>query len=168
METKQFELTEKRAISMLSSNASIPKVGVPYNGVEVRNVSHTDKEGNPWTYKDEDGNITGEYAIVNLKAQTPYHQAESLALFQNGELQEAVNKTISINVNPAEAQEIDAVGVGTLTMGTAYSKNLEQDIIVAKRFKPAAAIDVKSVDFNALLAKAAEAANTGTPNEGDA
>lgn len=155
MSNERRELTKDVALNILKGMKNAEKTGVPYKGVEVASVGYNDSEGKPFTYPSGD-----QYAIVNLKAQTPHQQREAAKLFVEGDYQGACNQNITVNMSPDKAAEALAVGFGTLTTATVWSDNLQQDITVGRRFVPAASIDITNTNIEALIEKMEEVGET--------
>lgn len=165
MSTTSIELTEERVINILSSRANIAKTGVAYKGVEIGNITYQTKEGENFYWKDEDGNDTDRrYAIVNLKAMSPWQQQEAMRLLGEGDLQGATNQSLSLNVDPETAAEWERVGSGSLITTTVINKD-GVEIMVAKKFIPAQSIDATRVDFQALLKKSREVHKKGNVDD---
>ncbi len=165
--SKKLEITEEIAVRMLQGRASVSKVGVVYSGVEINNVTHQMNDGTKFYWKDEEGNDTDRsYSIVNLKAMTPYQQAEAVAALQLGDYEAAVNKTLSLNVDHDTAMEWEAVGVGSLTLTKVMNKD-GVEILVAKKFVPAQSIDAGRIDIQGLLAAANKQQKKGAPADLD-
>jgi len=167
-EAKKLEITEEVAVRMLQSRASVDKVGVVYAGIEINNVTHQMKDGTKFYWKDAEGNDTNRsYSIVNFKAMTPYQQQQALEAFQDMRFEDAVNKTLSLNVDHELAMEWEAVGVGSLTL-TKVTNNDGIEILVAKKFVPAQTVDSTKIDFTGLLNAAQSRVAKGSANNMDA
>lgn len=129
---------------------------VDYKGVEITNISYTNKEGKPFTYT-ESGQ---EYAVVNVNAQSEYKRKEALMHLMAGEYQEACNTNISVNVTLDELEKtpLQKGMRGTLRVREVELTDEEGNLtgekgIFGKSFIPQEAVKAATFDFEAELAK---------------
>lgn len=152
-----MEITEKIAERIINSKVLIENPLTPYKGVEISYIGYTDKDGEPFERTDEDGDPTGEYfAIVSLKAMSPYQLERAVEEFNNGEFEEACNHNLSLRMPVDKARELCVGTLGTLICHNVTVKDEDDEDIIAlmaKSFAPMEAVVAKKVSLSDLLNK---------------
>lgn len=146
---EQRELTLDSVKNIIESRKMINVPNVD-NRIEVSGVSLQTRDGEPhvWAKSGE------RYAVVFLKAMTPYHLQRAIALAKDNKLQDATNQVCTLRV-PFEVGQgmLGANGkvkpMLTATVGFDFYTNKEGEEVLSalKCFPNAYASDNQKVDF---------------------
>lgn len=147
--SEQRELTLDSVKNIIESRKMINVPNVD-NRIEVSGVSLQNRDGEPHIWPDSQE----RYAVVYLKAMTPYHLQQAITLAKAGDLQGATNQTCSLRV-PFEVGQgmLGANGkvkpMLTATVGFDFYTNKEGEEVLSARkcFPNAYASDNQKVDF---------------------
>lgn len=141
MEKKQdFNYSQENVEKILAGRKVISEAGLYPEAIAISNVSYTDGDGNPWLWKDSEGepDPTRPYAIVNLQALTEEAMTQAEEYYNNGEYELAIRRrdgegvsNLSVNMSPEDVAKLK-LAKGVLVSATFdWRLNSEGDEVLA-------------------------------------
>jgi hypothetical protein len=144
-----MEITMEIAQRIIEGTPVLTEVGVPYKGIEVTHVGYVDGDGTPWEYESGD-----KYAIVSLRAYNEHQFDNAVEAFVAEDYDEAVAKSLSVNILVDKLGDIQAKSTGTVILST-YMNADDIECVGIRSFVPAMAIDASKMkrSLTAMLAR---------------